>query len=267
MDYGDRYGHIVLEGAANVRDLGGHRLPGGGELARGRLLRADALNALTGADLDRLAPLGLRTVIDFRMPSEIELNGGDRLPAGAELVPLPVGGGNLDVFYEVILSGDAARQEETFGGGRTEHVLAEVNRAFVAIPQERAQFTAALRRAADAPSLPLLFHCTAGKDRTGWMAAIVLTVMGVPRDEIMADYLRSNDYHRAGYDLLLRQLGETGQMKDPELLRPLLEQRPAYLEAAFDEADRRYGSFDRFLADGLDLDPAALDALRANLTG
>jgi len=260
MTFDDDHGRIALQGADNVRDMGA--LPG---VRPGRLLRADALNKLTGADLDRLGALGLRTVVDFRMRSEVEMNGPDRLPPGATEMALPISGGNLKTFYQVILSGDAARQEEVFGGDRTELVLEEVNRSFVAEPGERGQFTAALRLVADPARLPLLFHCTAGKDRTGWMAAIVLTVLGLPRDEIMADYLRSNEYHRVGYEKLLRQLGDTGQMKDPELLRPLLEQQPAYLNAAFDEAERRYGSFDAFLRDGLDLTTETLDAIRANL--
>ncbi|MQY06641.1 tyrosine-protein phosphatase [Actinomadura macrotermitis] len=264
MKVDDEHGHIPLDGAENIRDLGGLPLAGGGTVASGRLLRADALNRLSEADLERLA--GIRTVVDFRTPLEIETNGRDKLPAGAAYHDLPVGGGDLDVFYEVIGSGDHDRQQEVFGGGRTERVLVDINRDFVAVGSERAQFAAAVRLAAEADRLPLLFHCTAGKDRTGWMAAIVLTVLGASREVIMADYLRSNDYHRKSYGRLLGYLGESGQMKDPELLRPLLEQRPAYLEAAFEEADRRYGSFDAFLRDGLGLDDAVLAALRANFT-
>ncbi|MBW8486648.1 tyrosine-protein phosphatase [Actinomadura parmotrematis] len=259
MQFDDEHGHIRLDGAENVRDLGG--LPvAGGTVAPGRLLRADALDKLTGADLSALAPV--RTVVDFRTPHEITTNGADRLPEGARYVDLPVGGGSLELFYEVIGSGDHARQQEVFGGGRTAEALIRINRDFVAEPGERAQFAAALRLVADAGSLPLLFHCTAGKDRTGWMAAIVLTALGASPDTIMADYLRSNDYHRESYAKLLGHLGESGLMKDPELLRPLLEQRPEYLEAAFDEVTARFGTFDAYLADGLAADGAALARLR-----
>ncbi|WP_155885074.1 tyrosine-protein phosphatase [Actinomadura flavalba] len=261
----DEHGHLRLDGAANVRDLGGLPLPGGGTLPAGRLLRADALNTLTDSDVDRLA--GLRTVVDFRTDHETAANGPDRLPPGAAHVALPVGGGDLERFYQVIAAGDPGEQEKVFGGGRTERILVKVNRDFVAVDAERAAFAAALRAIGDAEALPLLFHCTAGKDRTGWMAAIVLTILGVSGDVIMADYLRSNDYHREGFGKLLDYLGRTGQMKDPELLRPLLEQRPAYLEAAFDEATARYGSFDGFLSAGLGADDALLDRVRTGLTG
>ncbi|MFI6522488.1 tyrosine-protein phosphatase [Spirillospora sp. NPDC050679] len=263
MQFDDEYGHIALDGAENVRDLGGIPLAGGGEVAAGRLLRADALNKLTDADLDRLADV--RTVIDFRTPLEVRTNGADRLPAGAELVALPVAGGDLDAFYEVIGSGDPDRQEQLLGDGRTEHVLVEINRNFVAMPIEREKFAAALTLAADEARLPLLFHCTAGKDRTGWMAAIVLTIAGASRADIMADYMRSNDYHQESYGKLLAYLGESGQMRNPELLRPMLEQRPAYLEAAFEEVERMYGTFDAFLAKGLNLAPESVTAIRDTL--
>ncbi|WP_019630104.1 tyrosine-protein phosphatase [Actinomadura atramentaria] len=260
----DDHGHLRLDRAANVRDLGGIRFPGGAT-APGRLLRGDALNGLTDADAERLAPL--RTVVDFRTANEIETNGADRLPPGAEHVHLPVGGGDLKAFYDIVAEGDPERQRATFGGDRTERFMLAANRNFVAVDDERASFAEALRLVADAGRLPLLFHCTAGKDRTGWMAAIVLTILGVPRETIMADYLRSNHYHQRGRAKLLAFLRDTGQMKEPELLLPLLEQRPAYLEAAFAEADARYGSFAGFLADGLGADEALLAAVRAALTG
>ena len=87
--------HVPLDGAVNVRDIGGYRTSYGLQVTRGRLFRGDALSQLTGPDLERLDRLGLRTVIDFRTPGEVLLAGADRLPSGVELVSLPVGGGCL----------------------------------------------------------------------------------------------------------------------------------------------------------------------------
>ena len=115
--------------------------------------------------------------------------------------------------------------------------------------------------------LPLLYHCTSGKDRAGWMTAIVLTALGVPRELVLRDYLLSNDYHRAGYDKLRLDLVKTGIVADPRLLRPVLEQSATYLGAAFEEADRRYGSFGRFLAYGLEVSEVMLAELRRVLLG
>ncbi|MCP2334761.1 tyrosine-protein phosphatase [Actinomadura rupiterrae] len=266
MLHEDAHGHLPFDGADNVRDLGGHRLPGGGATARGRVLRADALNRLSDADVRRLAEFGVRTSIDFRTPMEVDTNGADRLPDGVRTVHLPVGGGNLGVFYDVIGSGDPERQRAAFGGGRLEQLMIDINRTFVRDETERGRFAQAVRLVADAEAVPLVFHCTAGKDRTGWLAAILLAAVGVERATIMDDYLRSNHYLRNANDKILSAIAELGQMREPELLRPLLEQQPAYLESAFNEADDLFGSFEAFLRDGLGLDDPTLTALRSNLT-
>jgi hypothetical protein len=99
------------------------------------------------------------------------------------------------------------------------------------------------------------------------MTAIVLTALGVPRELVLRDYLLSNDFHRTGYRKLRFDLVKTGIVADPELLRPLLEQSPTYLGAAFEEADRRYGSFGRFLAYGFEVSEAMLAELRRALLG
>ncbi len=254
---------MPLTGAANVRDIGGYPAAGGREVAWGKVLRGDALCSLTEADSAVLAGLGLHTVIDFRTPGEILLAGEDKLPAGVTLVSLPVRGGDMGTFYEVITGGDAQLQERLLGGGQAARYMAEACRAFVADPRQRQCFAAALRYIA--VGLPLLYHCTAGKDRTGWMTAIVLTALGVERADVMDDYLLSNEYLRASHEKLLSDLAATGMMRDPELLRPILEQRPAYLEAAFGEAGRQFGSFGAFLATGLGADGPMLQALRDTL--
>lgn len=259
--------HVVLDGAVNVRDAGGYRSAYGLEVRPGRLFRGDSLSRLTGADVDRLDRLGLRAVIDFRSAGEVLLGGGDRLPYGAEYVHLPVSGGDLGALYELIASGDHERQRRELGDGRAASFMAEMNRGFVADARQREAFGAALRLLCSPGRLPLLYHCTSGKDRAGWMTAIVLTALGVPRELVLRDYLLSNDYHRAGYDKLRLDLVKTGIVADPALLRPVLEQSATYLGAAFEEADRRYGSFGRFLTHGLDVSEAMLDQLRHGLLG
>jgi protein-tyrosine phosphatase len=99
------------------------------------------------------------------------------------------------------------------------------------------------------------------------MTAIVLTALGVPRELVLRDYLLSNDFHRTGYAKLRLDLIKTGIVADPELLRPILEQSATYLGAAFQEADRSYGSFGRFLTYGLEVSEAMLAELRRTLLG
>src|SRR5580658_3452055 len=257
--------HVPLEGAVNVRDIGGYRSAYGREVMRGRLYRGDSLSQLTAPDLERLEQLGLRSVIDFRTPGEVLLSGPDRLPYGVELVQLPVSGGDLGSIYELIASGDHDQQCWKLGDGRAASFMVEMNRAFVTDGRQREAFGAALRLMCAAEKLPLLYHCTGGKDRSGWMTAIVLTALGVPRELVLRDYLLSNDFHRTGYQKLRFDLVKTGIVRDQELLRPILEQSPTYLAAAFEEADRGYGSFEQFLARGLEVGDAMLTGLRRTL--
>jgi protein-tyrosine phosphatase len=145
--------------------------------------------------------------------------------------------------------------------------MVEINRAFVADARQREAFGAALRLMCAPGRLPLLYHCTSGKDRSGWMTAIVLTALGVPRELVLRDYLLSNDFHRTGYQKLRFDLVKTGIVADPELLRPILEQSATYLGAAFEEADRRYSSFEEFLTRGLEVTSALLAELRRAMLG
>ncbi len=259
--------HVPLEAAVNVRDIGGYRSAYRCEVMRGRLFRGDSLSQLTPPDVERLAQLGLRTVIDFRTPGEILLSGPDRLPDGVELAQLPVSGGDLESISELIASGDHDQQRRRLGGGRAASFMVGMNRAFVTDARQREAFGAALRLMCAPGRLPLLYHCTSGKDRSGWMTAIVLTALGVPRELVLRDYLLSNDFHRTGYTKLCLDLVKLGIVQDPELLQPILEQSATYLEAAFEEADRSYSSFDRFLTRGLGLSDALLAELRRALLG
>ena len=107
---------VALDGAVNVRDIGGYRSVGGPEVFCGRLFRGDSLSQLSSADVERLDRLGLRTVIDFRTSGEVLLSGDDRLPLVVEYAHLPVSGGDLGAIYELIASGDHERQQRELGG-------------------------------------------------------------------------------------------------------------------------------------------------------
>jgi protein-tyrosine phosphatase len=255
--------HIALHGARNVRDLGDFVTADGRKIARGRLLRGDALAALDDDDVAVLAGMGVRTVVDFRGPREVETYGADRLPPGTSVIALPVTGGDIGAMLSAA-AGDTAfgSQRALLGDGKAAAMMIQANRRFVSDPGYRAAFGAAFRVIADAERAPALFHCTAGKDRTGWMTAVLLTALGVPHETVVADYMATNDYVASAYSAWLDKLVAAGTLAEIDLIRPLLLQDPAYLEAAFDEVDMVYGSFDRFLADGLGIGAAELAGLR-----
>ncbi|WP_067890324.1 tyrosine-protein phosphatase [Nocardia vaccinii] len=252
---------IELQGTVNVRDLGGFVTAEGRRLATGRLFRADALHKLTDGDVDVLAGFGLRTVIDFRSQREITSHGPDRLPPDVERFELPIAGGNITATLSPVVD-EFSSGKPDLGNGRAAEVMRSINRQFVTEPEYRAIFARALRLIADPERDPLLFHCTAGKDRTGWMAAIVLTALGVPHDEVLADYLATNDYVWPSYQAWLTRAAESGAVEDPAAMRELLYQDPSYIGSAFAAIESSYGTFDRFLTDGLDFGHAELERLR-----
>ncbi|MEU6478222.1 tyrosine-protein phosphatase [Streptomyces sp. NPDC047017] len=259
---------LALQGAVNVRDLGGYRTAGGGRVRYGQVFRADALSRLTDADVVELSRLGLRTVVDFRVPEEVRGDGADRLPAGLAVTSRPVHDlGLYTTTTEVIASEDPVAQRRTLGGGRAERLMRSVYRSFVTDPDDRRRFAETLRDIADRRETPLLLHCTSGKDRTGWLSYVLLRAGGVPAATAERDYLLSNGFRAAADRRTREQLGESGLMRDPDLLIPLQEVRAGYLEAALDQAGRDYGGLHGYLTRGLGLDNRTLAALRARLVG
>ncbi len=253
---------IALHGAHNLRDLGGIAAASGRKLVSDQLIRGDSLSKLNDADVDLLGMLSLRTVIDFRSLAEVARLGPDRLPPDVEAVELPVNAADLDQFIGLV--GHVGRQREQLGDGKAARFMERVNRDFVSNDTQRKQFAQALRLIADDARRPVLYHCTAGKDRTGWMTAILLTALDVPRETIMADYLATNDYVWPAYEKQLHPLARLHQL-DLNVFKPLIVQDPAYLDAAFDEVAIRYGSFENFLADGLGFSADDTQRLRSAL--
>ena len=280
---------LGLQGAANARDLGGYRAADGRTVRTGVALRADALSRLTDADLEALTGLGVRTVVDLRGLNEVRENGSDRLPgldpvdidrveltdgvasidAGpVRLVHLPVYAPEHDIYVDLrdaLGSQDAVAQHALLGDGGGERIMADMYRWFVTDPVMRSRFAEAVRLIADPASTPVLFHCTAGKDRTGWTAAIVLTALGVDRETVYADYLLTNDRAAATVERIMAMFTEHRVLEDPSLMLPVIRAEALYLDAAFAAVEEGWTSFDEFLGAGLGLDTATLESLRKNL--
>lgn len=179
-------GRIVLEGAVNVRDLGGFRTYDGATVKPGKVIRADALSTLTDADVAVLAARKPKSVVDLRTPAEVQFSGADRLPAGVPLVARPVDDTGLFVqMMQIIQSKDPARQQEVLGNGGAERIMAAVYTSFLTA-ESRAAFGATVRELA-ATDGPVLYHCTSGKDRTGFLTYVVLRAVGVPEQTARQD--------------------------------------------------------------------------------
>ncbi|MEV4560617.1 tyrosine-protein phosphatase [Kitasatospora sp. NPDC049285] len=270
---------LGLAAAANARDLGGYRTADGRTVRPGALLRTEALSRLGDRDRELLGGLGLRHVVDLRSLDEVRHHGPDLIPGlpvavlpvdanaaltvpaldgfGPTLHHLPVFAADFDLYVTLrraLAGGDERAKQEALGGGRATAMMTAMYRWFVTDAGARSRFAAVLRLIADADGGPVLFHCTAGKDRTGWTAALLLTALGVPREAVLADYLLTND--RAAH-LIART---------EAVLRPLARAEAAYLDAAFEELTAGWPTFEHFWHDGLGLDEGTLSKLRATCT-
>jgi len=231
----------------------------------GLVYRAPALGRLTEQDVTRLGACRLTDLLDLRHGSEIEVAPPDRLPPGPHVAHIPVFDPAHPVFTyvsAVLLGHDLAAYDE-LGAEGTPGAMFAIYRWFVASPGGRGAFAKALRRIVDATG-PLLYHCSAGKDRTGWLTAMVLTALGADRDTVYADYELTNEVSAAGNEALLSAIAKSRGV-DVEQLRPVLVADPRYLDEAFAAADRDFGGIDGYLRDGLDLDEEDIARLRARL--
>ena len=192
---------LGLRGAVNARDLGGYRTAGGRVVRGGVVLRSDGLNRVTAEDVDPLGALGLRAVVDLRSSDEIREAGPDLLPDCVTSHHLPLLATDFDInttLRGALSDRSARKQRGLLGHGRAAAMMTGLYRWFVTDPVARERFAALLRLLADPDGVPLLFHCSAGKDRTGWAAALVLTALGVDRETVLADYLLTNERSAVG---------------------------------------------------------------------
>ncbi len=249
---------LPLRGAHNVRDLGGYNTVGGRRLKRGMLYRADGLHRLTRHDIRRMQKLDLRTAVDFREEREYRRK-PDRLPNGVRQlwVPIDVGGAELRQEVRAAISGT--------GSGDLSDVMVRVGRELVNghTPAYRSWLHDMVT---EDDALPQIFHCTAGKDRTGLASALLLRILGVPPETVFDDYELSNLYLTKLTKRVIRHIRLISLFRgDANTVRPILVADRRYLEASFEAIDAGWGGFDRYVEHGLGLDGAAIEALETRL--
>lgn len=257
--------HIPLNGQPNFRDLGGYETTDGRFVKEGLLYRSGELCMLSDADVATLEKLGIRTVVDFRSEAEVTARGMDRLPDDVNYVPLRVAPGELsDVLLEAIQIGDMSRIPD--------HILADANR--VIISRATDQYSALFDLIVEPKNLPLVFHCTHGKDRAGVASAVILMALDVQMADVREDYLLSNTYRREENErelARLRTMVASRQGIDPEevdlsRLEAIFYVRSSYFAAMLNEIEERHGSFETYLQIGLDLGRSDRERLQTLLT-
>lgn len=258
-----RAAHRLLnfEGIANFRDLGGYANEQGQQVKWGVLYRSGTFAHSSRADLQGLQQLQLATLIDFRSGGEKEEEPNQLpQPASFTVVEIPT----LDEGNKALVGEVMERVESgNFDGFDPDQFMLTANRQFAT--EFTPQFRQFIHTVLDAGGKPVAWHCSAGKDRTGFASAILLRVLGVPQETVMRDYMESKQHAleaRKNQLLLLRVFkGEEAADK----LAIMMGVEEAWLRAAFEEIDARWGSFDNYVSEGLQLTDRDIAKLRNQL--
>ncbi|MGE8190320.1 tyrosine-protein phosphatase [Pseudomonas sp. NPDC086278] len=243
-----------LSGIDNFRDIAGtttaYSTAHDGTMRSGVFYRSNAITP-SAADLATLNSLGIKAVYDLRTPSEIA-GTPDTLLTGAtyeniDIIGSTTSGSNITTISFTSAADAIAMMQQT-------------NRAFVSDAGMRAQFGKLFNELASVDAAQL-FHCTAGKDRTGWTAAVLLSIAGVDSATIMSNYLATNDYTAARVAATLKAMPPSMAA----VYAPLLGVEASYLQAGLDQVTAQYGSMDNYLKQGLGLSQETLYVLRAKM--
>ncbi|MBA8924441.1 protein-tyrosine phosphatase [Kutzneria viridogrisea] len=230
---------LHLASVPNLRDAGGYRTADGHWVRMGAVYRSSNLGGATESDLATLTRLGVRVIEDLRTDAEL-VKTPDRVPRGATVTQQNVLGAGIP--------GPLPKTPE-----QSVRYMIDAEAYLVSAPSALVAYRGTLGAMT---GTGVLQHCSAGKDRTGWASAVLLTALGVPRATVYQDYLDSNTYLAARNAAILAQ----APADQREVIRPQLDSRAEYLDNGFAEADKRYGSFTGYLDQGLHLDTAALRA-------
>lgn len=252
---------VPLAGGVNFRDLGGYRTDDGRRVRWGKLFRSGHLSKLTAGDQERLDALEIRTVCDFRMAEERATENATIACAPVlETLGIPPGLKDRFFFHRLF--------EQTDDPAVVVDAMHELMRSLIGESAPHyARLFAVLQQAAAGS---VLLNCSAGKERTGVGAALLLLALGVPRETILYDFTLSRRYFPAQTELP-RALEKYAVKARPgrdvvALMEPLLVTRESYLEVVLAEIDQHYASDADFLQQALGLTPAARAALRDRYT-
>ena len=247
----------------NGRDLGQFRTSDGRLVRPGMLFRSAAptdpslVSVLAGLDIGVV--YDLRTIGESQhrpdiLPDSVRLRAEDMLEDDPDSGPASLGS---------IARASLAGERPDLSRDELRQAFLTGYRSFVTLGSSRRAAARILTELAEENTRPVLFHCTAGEDRTGWLAALILLTLGVPEEQIMSDYLSSGPAVWEMFAPYAEQLRQSGG--DVEMMKVALGVYPEYLRSSFTELHERFGTLDNYLSEGLSLDPAIGAELRARM--
>ena len=242
------YRKLPFTGAHNFRDLGGYKTEDGRALKWGKIYRSDDLHLLTDEDLKYLSRLNIKSVVDFRSDEERESE-PDRLNPDMTQVLLPIKFQPEEVDDETLKN---LMKNLTFGTLDSSNLLRDFN--IVIVKDFATEYKKFFRHVIENNAEPIVFHCTAGKDRAGFASAMILTVLGVPREKVIEDYLLTNTYVKDHVDSEMLEIElKTFFRADTDNLRKINLVEERYIQAAFDTIDSEWGGMDNYISGALGL--------------
>jgi len=245
----------------NLRDVGGYQTADGVTVARGLAYRSDTFNPMNAGDIGKIERVGLKNDYDPRTTAEVKAK-PDEIPAGVKwhlLNVLADAKSAAPAELEALMH-DPKKANAALGNGKIEALFMEGYREFISLPSAKQSYRTLFQSLADPDKLPGVFHCTTGKDRTGWAAAALLTLLGVPKETVMADYMRTNEYTLPQYQRVIDGFVAAGGER--AIAEAIFGVKAEYLQASFDAMLKQYGTIERYFSEGLGIDAASQQALK-----
>ena len=245
---------LPFTGAHNFRDLGGYKTADGKTVKWGKVYRSDNLHSLTDEDVKYMERLNLKSVVDFRSDEERNEE-PDRLTPDMTPILLPI-------KFEPEGVTETLMRDLTFGDLDSSNLLRDFN--IVLVKEFTEEYRQFFRHIVDNDGEPFVLHCTAGKDRAGFGSAMILTILGVPREKVIEDYLLTNTYVSDHVDSELLEIElKTFFRADSDNLRKIQLVEERYIQAAFDTIDSHWGGMDKYLSEGLNLNESDIEKLKS----
>ncbi|MBT3337475.1 MAG: tyrosine-protein phosphatase [Anaerolineae bacterium] len=238
-----------MEAISNFRDFGGYKTQNGKSLKKGLLYRSGSLWKATSDDLDKLAALGIKTICDLRSEQERRME-PDRIP---DVEPITFFNISMRPIVDYHSRSLKRLFSLMFGHERKIDYIEESRKAYRDYATGYLpQFKALLERISNPENLPVLIHCSAGKDRTGVVASLIQQMLGVPPETAMDDYLKTNDNMDQYNADVMQQLSKLAYFGVPwKMFVPLFDARRDYLNAAYTQVKEEFGALDGWMRKGL----------------
>ncbi len=254
---------LPLEGGRNFRDLGGYETADGRRIKWGKVYRSGVMSDLTASDYSYLSGLGIEVVCDLRSAEEREAEPTNWSAGNVEYLtfPDPTEGDMAGDFAKVFMDPELT----------PEKVTTVMTAMYSSILDQQKPAYKVMFDSLASGDLPMAFNCSAGKDRTGVGAALILTTLGVPREVVVQDYALSEQV----VDYMEEFTGEGANVENssyaflaqlpPELLEPLMRSNPVYIETVLAEIEAEHGSVVDYVQSELDINATELEAIRNHL--